>query len=112
MDYFDIIERLIEYIKNNGFEVIYPSPTLSEDICGQINYMRKDIHINEDSPKEVMYTLIHEGGHMLSYIRLFEQQKQRQPSKEKRELFALHYGWKIIKDLNLPITKEVWRQNC
>jgi len=112
MDYINIIARLILYIENNDFKVIFPSTTLSDDISGQINYMRKDIHVNEDSPEEVMYTLIHEAGHMLSYIRLFEQQKQRQPSKERRELFALHYGWKVIKDLELPITKEMWRQNC
>lgn len=111
--YTEIINKLMAYIENKGFNVILFSDKISEDVAGRIYYIEKEIHLGFDlSSEEAMYTLIHEGGHMLSFIRLFEEQGLGQPPSEKREFFALQYGWKIIKDLNLPITKEMWRENC
>lgn len=111
--YTEIIYQLITYIENNSFKIKLFSDKIPEGVAGRIYYIEEEIHLGFNlSSKEVMYTLIHEGGHMLSYIRLYKSKKLSQPTIDKRELFALHYGWKIIKDLKLPITKEMWRQNC
>lgn len=111
MGYTNIINELVAYIEKNGFTVKLLSDEIPDDVCGQIRYIKREIHIGQDiSAEEAMYTLIHEGGHMLSYNRLFLQQGQPQP--DRREELALLYGWKIIKDLKLPITKEMWKLNC
>lgn len=112
MGYSQIINDLVSYIENKGFKVILFSDEIPSDVAGRIFYIEQQIHISpEIDAEEAMYTLIHEGGHMLSFIRLHKQQGLPQPTVEKREQYALQYGWKIIRDLGLPITKEMWREN-
>lgn len=108
--YSDLIYKvLIPYGLSIGFKIVNFSNELPNDVSGRVYYDRKEIHINCAGADEAFFTMIHELGHALSYIRLASI-GIKQPAPEKREQYAMQYGWKIIKELKLPVTKENWRE--
>lgn len=110
MSFSDKYYQLKEHIEMlYGFKVISFSNILPDDVSGRVFYTEKEIHINCCTAESALYTLLHEGGHALSYIKYCVNLKQEQPPKEKRELYAYFYGWVLNKNLNFGVSKETWR---
>lgn len=111
MTYSEQIDLVINKIKSLGFNVTLFSSELPDDIAGRTFYNKKEVHIgNLPSAEEALFTLVHEAGHVLSYDKYYCKLNEKQPEVEKREIYAYLYGWVIIKQLNLSISKEDWRK--
>lgn len=108
MNYMEMYDKVKEFLKSKGCDV-EEFADLPEDVVGRIYYTESLIRLDCSSAKEALFTLLHEGGHWLSYLRYYVQQNIKQPKPEKRETYAYLYGWYIIKLLNLDITKEIWK---
>ncbi len=111
-DYYIEFKKLEVYIKEElNFEVENFASDLDDDTLGRIHYNERLIKINCSNAKEGLFTLIHEGGHCVSYLKYYKKLNQPQSSvKGKEELYAYLYGWYLIKKLNIPISKEEWRR--
>jgi hypothetical protein len=108
----DQIAIATTYLENLGWKIITFSDKLPEGVYGRIYYVNKEIHLSDRIPsaEQALFTLLHEGGHALSYIKYYEVLGEKQPITEKRELYAYLYGWVLIKKLKIEISKEIWRK--
>lgn len=99
------LDNLTSFLENQGVDVILFSD-LPSDILGRYYSDTELIKLNCKSCFTTLLVLTHEAGHWLSY------QRRRDMIFEptlRRELFAYLYGWAIVKYLNLPISKDLWK---
>lgn len=102
------IKRAWKYLQRRGVKIIIDHK-LENDLAGQCDYKHKLIRINEPRAKEALMTLVHEGGHWLSYLQYGKTINGYTCAKRVKEHFAYLFGLELICKLNLPITFKEWR---
>jgi hypothetical protein len=58
------------------------------------------------SARSALMTLAHEAGHHIGYL-LHE---RREPYKREQQAYV--YGWRVLKLVRAPITRDEWRTDC
>lgn len=101
------ISKVVVFLENLGAK-IHLGYT-SQRFYGETDYTKNLIKVgNLTKESDILFTLIHEGGHFLSNMRL--QHYGLKGSSFEREFWAFTHGWIIIQRLNISIKKEDWIQ--
>lgn len=106
----DKIYRIKEHLEELGCIVNLFAHDLDDGVAGRCVYDLSKIDINCPDANEALITILHEGGHWISYLRYYKTFKMRQPDRRARENYAYLYGWYLNKKLSIGITKEEWKK--
>jgi hypothetical protein len=102
----DYIYRLANHLEERGVTVSLFCHYLP--VAGRIDYLNRDIKINEPSALGALMTLAHEGGHWLSYLRFTDEDF----NKESREELAYIYGWSLLQQIARGVvSRKKWREH-
>ena len=101
------IELMKKYVEENGFQ-LYCFNEKQIHYGGRIDYDEKWICINEPLLEGAVKTLLHEVGHLKSYLK--NNNNERETTKEFREEVANKHGWVLREKFGIDITKEEWRR--
>lgn len=105
--------RLIELAKKYDYSIEFNSNSrrLIKDsnlVSGYIDYGNRKILINKiKHPRMVLYHLCHELGHMISRNSIVY---RCWSEKYSSELIAHYFGWKIIRQYHINITRHSWKK--
>lgn len=101
--------KIIDYIKESGFDVIIKPDCIENDlVAGRIDYKNKWIKIDEPLAYYALMTVAHEAGHLKSFLK--NKDVESCCTKERREILAYLYGWGILKKFKVSISKNEWRK--
>ena len=121
MDHYKEIKKVKSYLENTLNCSVELFSDLKGESMGRIYYPGEscdNVYCSEakiliDCPyvESALFTILHEAGHYVSYLRYFRKFNINQDNfpKEKRELFAYLYGWYVIRQNNIEISKEEWK---
>lgn len=92
--------------------MIIHSSELPKAVAGRYKITTNTIEIARGfSAYEELTTLIHEAGHALGAKERYYAKKGNNGCK-RAEWQAYAWGWPLIKQLNIPISREMWRAQC
>lgn len=103
-----IISNMKKYVEENGFVLYCFNEKRIDHYGGLIDYDEKYICLNEPKIENAILILLHEIGHLKSFIK--KNDIERTTSSEYRELLAYKIGWALRKKFKVKITKEEWKK--
>ncbi len=107
-----MITQLIMLAKDHDYSIEFNSKSrkmIKDDqkISGYIDHYNRRILINKLKDQQmIIYHLCHELGHMMS------RESKKYVSWDKRfssELIAHYFGWKIIREYHIDISRNSWK---
>ena len=101
------IELMKEYIEQNGFQ-LYCFNEKDIHYGGRIDYDEKWICLNEPYLDGAVKTLLHEVGHLKSFLK--NNNIEKETTREFREDVAYKHGWALRKKFNVEVSKEEWKK--